>query len=277
MRYKELKYMKNKLKQITDNTVNELLPKDIILPSNYFQCFDKHAKLVDINLREKEFEKELNELIFKEFNEINNYVNDATKTVKQVANITKDAQIAIENQDSSALKILYKEIKELHSELENITEKIYKDYLTKVYNKKWVYQKYLHEDATFKKDSLLVLIDIKDYEYIAKTYNKMIADNFLIFIIKFIKDKFNEEDFSCEIARYLPNKFLVSLENHGKEIIENFVENVKALIIATTLKSNSGVMIKPSFEYSVLNVQRGNSFHESLDSLLIEVNASDKS
>ena len=63
--------MKTKLKEITDSTVCELLGNDIILPSNYFQCFDKYAKTVDLDLESESFEKELSELILDEFNEIN--------------------------------------------------------------------------------------------------------------------------------------------------------------------------------------------------------------
>lgn len=263
--------MKTKLKEITDSTVNELLGNEIILPSNYLQCFDKHAKLIDINLEDEEFEKEINKLLLDEFNQINEYVNDATKTIDQAAEITQNAQIAIENKDHLALKELYKEITTLQNELQTMTDNVYKDYLTKAYNKKWLYHKYLSKDATFKEDALIILIKVKDYEYIAETYNKLIADNILIFITKFIKKKFKEEGIEFKISRYLTNKFIMTLEPNDTTTIDTFMSNVASLLSSTTLKSNSGIMLKPSYEFSVQEVQKDKPFHESLNALLVNV------
>ena len=43
--------MKNKLKQITDLTIQEVLGNEIILPSTYFKTFDKNIKKIDKNLK----------------------------------------------------------------------------------------------------------------------------------------------------------------------------------------------------------------------------------
>ena len=75
--------MNNKLKEITDLTVNELLSQDIIFPSNYLQCFDKHAKLINIDINDEFFEKEIDDILLNEFNNINKYIIEATKTVEQ--------------------------------------------------------------------------------------------------------------------------------------------------------------------------------------------------
>lgn len=66
--------MKEKLKEITDLTINELLEEEVILPSEYFECFDKHAKLSEIELKDDSFEKEVDELLLNEISSINNYV-----------------------------------------------------------------------------------------------------------------------------------------------------------------------------------------------------------
>lgn len=261
--------MNNKLKEITDLTVNELLSQDVIFPSNYLQCFDKHAKLINIDLNDESFEKEIDDIILNEFNSINKYIIEATKTVEQAALATLDAQKAIESNNSSALKELYKEIKTLQDELENMTENIYKDHLTKAYNKKWLYHKYLSEEATFKNNASIIFIEIGDYNYISETYNKLLADNMLIFIIKFIQKKFHEEGVTCKIARYLTNKFLIILDknDNNDNDLETFFSNVSTLLKSTTLKSNSGVLIKPSCDYSVIEVLKDKSFHDTLNTL----------
>ena len=49
--------MKNKLKQITDLTIQEVLGNEIILPSTYFKTFDKNIKKIDKNLKNENPQK----------------------------------------------------------------------------------------------------------------------------------------------------------------------------------------------------------------------------
>lgn len=260
--------MKAKLKEITDSTVTELLANDIILPSNYFQCFDKHAKTIDLDIDNESFEKELSELILDEFNEINTYVNEAVKTIDSAAGITLKAQQAIKENNTLVLKNLYSQIKTLQTELQEITDNVYKDYLTKVHNKKWLYHKFLTRDANFKEDTTILLIDVADYEYISDTYNKLISNNLLVFISKYLKNKFTEEGLDFEISRYLTNKFIISVKDTDLVQLETLISTISNVLYNTTLKSNSGVMIKPTFDYSTSKVKQDESFHGALDSLI---------
>ncbi len=263
--------MKSKLKEITDSTINELLCNEIILPSTYFQCFDKHAKTIDIDLDNDDFEKELSELILDEFNTINAYVNDAIKSIDTAASVTLEAQEAIKQNNTLALKNLYSQIKELQIQLQDITDNIYKDYLTKVHNKKWLYHKYLSKDANFKEDAIILLIDVVDFNYIADTYNKLISNNLLIYISKYLQNKFKEEGLKFEISRYLSNKFIIALDEKDLVSIETLMNNISTLLYNTTLKSNSGIMIKPTFEYATIRVKKDESFLASLEMLIKNV------
>ncbi|WP_321468162.1 diguanylate cyclase domain-containing protein [Halarcobacter sp.] len=262
--------MKAKLKEITDSTINELLSNEIILPSCYFQCFDKNAKNIDLDLGSESFGKELNNLIFKEYNEINSYINDAVKTIDNAANITKEAEKAIESNDSLLLKSLYNQIVNLKKELESITDNVYKDYLTKTYNKKWLYQKYLIDKSIFKNDTIITLIDVKDYEYISNTYNKLIADNLLMYISSFISNRLEEEDLDFKFVRYLTNKFIIIFEEKDIHQINSMVNLVSNMLFEATLKSNSGILIKPTFEYAIKEAKKEQIFHDILETLIKE-------
>jgi len=263
--------MKTKLKEITDLTMSELLSKEIVLPSNYFQCFDKYAKTVDINIDGEFFEKELSELILNEFNIINDYVNDAAKTIDNVATLTLEAQEAIKEQNAQLLKDLYSQIKNLQNELQDITNNIYKDYLTKANNKKWLYHKYLNKDANYKENAIIILIDVVDYNYIAKTYSKLISDNLLVYIAAYFKNKFKEEKLNFEITRFLDNKFIISLYEEDLDSLKTLLYTTSSILFNTTLKSNSGVIIKPTFQYSITEVKKDESFHESMNALLKDI------
>lgn len=265
--------MKKKLKEITDSTVNELLGNDIIMPSNYFQCFDKHAKSAEVNLDSDTFEKELSDLIIDEFNVINNYVNDAVKTIDIATGLTIDAQKAIKENNTLLLKNLYNQIGELRGELETITNNIYKDYLTKVNNKKWLYHKYLTKDAKFKDSAILVFVNIADYEYISNTYNKLISNNLLIFISKYLDEKLKEEGLDFEITRYLSNKFILTFNEYEINAVASILNTISSVLFEKTLKSNSGIIIKPTFDYSIAKVKKDENFHEVLSTLVKKVEA----
>ncbi len=269
--------MKTKLKEITDSTITELLANEIILPSNYFQCFDKHAKTIDLDLDNESFEKELSELVLDEFNEINAYVNEAVKTIDSAASVTLEAQEAIKENNTLVLKNLYTQIKTLQTELQDITDNVYKDYLTKVHNKKWLYHKYLTREATFKEDNIIILIDVSDYEYIADTYNKLISNNLLVFIANYLKNKLGEESLKFDISRYLTSKFIISINSEDTSQLETLMNTISNVLYNTTLKSNSGVMIKPTFDYTIKKVKKDQAFHEALDSLLKNIEEIKKS
>lgn len=264
--------MKDKLKEITDKTINELLSNEIILPSDYFQCFDKNSKDIEVDLESKDFEKELDSLIVKEFSTINSYVNDAIKTIDSAADITQQAQKAIEENDSLLLKNLYKQIKNLKEELEGITNNVYKDYLTKVYNKKWLYHKFLNEKISFKENAIVTLIDIKDYDYISNTYSKLIANNLLMYITSFMIKKLEEEDLNFKIVRYLTNRFIIIFEENNIDNIHTIMNLISSMLFDTTLKSNSGILIKPTYDYSSMIAQKEQSFHDFLELIIKETN-----
>lgn len=185
--------MKEILKKITDDTINELLLNDIILPSSYFQCFDKHAKTLDINLEDKEFDNKLNNLIAQEFKDINEYASKALKSLEQVTNATKDAKEAIKNKDESSLKRIYQEMEDLKKELNSVSNKVLKDTVTKTFNKKWIYNIFLKNNEEFKNNGVLVLIEIDNCDYILENYGQLIYDNLQIFITKFVSKKIKEE------------------------------------------------------------------------------------
>lgn len=263
--------MKTKLKEITDSTMTELLCNEIVLPSNYFKCFDKHAKTLDVEMNSDSFQKEISNLILDEYNEINSYVNVAIKTIDDVADLTLEAQDAINKNNSSELTKLHIQIKALQQELKNITNNVYKDYLTKVNNKKWLYHKYLTKEAKYKKDAMIILIDISDYDYISNTYNKLIANNVLIFISSYLRKELKSEHIDFEIARYLTNKFILSINEEETEHLETIINNISGVLYNKTLKSNSGIMIKPTFTYSISKVKKDESFHTSIDVLLSSI------
>ncbi len=261
--------MKNKLKNITNSTLDELLVNEVVLPSAYLQCFDKYARFLNISIDNSDFEKELNKVLLEDYNMVNNYVNKAIRSIDSVVTITQEAQKAMQDTNESTLKKLYEQISVLKDELEDITKEIYIDPLTKIYNKKWFYHKFLSKGSKYKDNSTVILLDICDYEYIAKKYNKLIANNLIVFIIKYLQKILTEEFVDFDFIRYLDNKFIIAIKDKNDlSSINSFIESIKIYLISTTLRSTSGVIIKPNFKYSMVVAHKGGYFHDSLEILL---------
>ncbi|AXX91931.1 hypothetical protein CPU12_06330 [Malaciobacter molluscorum LMG 25693] len=258
--------MKKILKKVTDETINELLQNEIILPSTYFQSFDKHAKILDLNLEDEEFHNNLDSFIAKEYEDINNYAKRTLESLHKVKNVTKDAKIAIENKDESTLQQIYHQMDELKKELDSVSNKIFRDDVTKAFNKKWIYNIFLDTNNNFKKDGILALLTIENDDYIYENYGQLIFDNLQIFLIKYITRKIKEEKLNYSIARFIKNKFIIFFDEENIKECTNILNNLKKLIDETTLKSKSGILIKPNFSFEIATYNKKDSFTETIDS-----------
>jgi GGDEF domain-containing protein len=264
--------LKNKLKKITNLTVNELLSNEIILPSNYLEKFNYYAKELEINLDDNEFKEEINKVILKDFKTIEEYMKlimSSTSTLKK--NIS-NATDAILNNDNDALSSIYKKMIRLEKELIELNEKLFVDEITNTFNRKWIYTKFLNEDAEFKENGICVLIDVSDYIYVQKEYGELLANNLLIFATKFINQKLNEEKLKYKMVRYHENKFLIFILNTNKQEknIINFILNFEKLLSHTTLKSNSGLYIKATYKFGIAEFKSNQDSREVFEKLLTQ-------
>ncbi|MBP9490093.1 MAG: diguanylate cyclase [Aliarcobacter sp.] len=245
--------MKQQLKKITDLTINELLNNEIILPSTYLDKFNYHAKELEVNLDDENFNKELNNLILEDFHTIENYMNLIISSAINLQENTKNATNAIINKDADSLGDIYKKMLDLENEIKNLNGKLFLDDITNTYNKKWLYNKFLDSNASFQQNGLCVLVDVVDYIYIQKEYGELLSNNLLIFATKFIKQRLKDEDFDFEIVRYNENKFLIFMKSdkENKKNIISSILNLEQLLSNTTLKSNSGLFIKAKYKFKV--------------------------
>ncbi len=263
--------MKNKLKKITDNTVNDLLQNDIILPSQYFQAFDKNAKILDTDINDKNFEKEVNDVIVKEFETINGYMTQTAANIEKLSNATKDAKAAIVNRDEAELTKIYKEIQSLQNEIANLQTEMYIDSLTKTYNKKWIYSQFVDIDDNIQNDGIMVLVNISDYDYIQQTHGNLIGDNLIKFLSNYINKYLKEEGIDYKMARYSSNNFLIFFNDARINDVRVVLNNIQKSLLNTTLKSKSGIIIQTSFYYTLSQHKTNDSFQHVLETLTTKI------
>jgi len=146
-------------------------------------------------------------------------------------------------------------------------KKLFIDDLTNAQNRKWIYNKFLDKDSCFKEDGVISLIDIVDYSYLEKEYGTLIADNLLIFIVNFIRRHLSDDKCEFQIARFVSNKFLIFFNDKNEKDVRSLINNTKRLLENTTLKSNSGLIIKANYEYNIKEYKKEQDSKELFESL----------
>ena len=259
------------LKEITNKTFSKLLKEDIVLPSNYYETFDNFAKEYKIN-SEKKIHNSIDDLVKDEIKKLHELTDKTLQNMEIFVEFTDQAGDAIDQKDTRQLRAITKEIKTLQSDMEFLLSEIYKDDLTNLYNKKWIYKKLLDNEDRFKNNGNLYLIQIDNLDYIKKEYGELVASNIIRFIAKLINTKIEHNTNEYNFCRYLEDKLILT-HNYYHHAMEDMIKEMQHYIENSTLKSQSGLMIKASFSYSKSTYKAKDSFHdllESLDTKLLE-------
>ena len=259
--------MNHKLEQITNLTINSLLNNKIILPSSYFEKFNHYAKEIEINLDDIDFTKEINSLILQDFNKIEEYMKTIISSTIKLQDNAKDASKAILDKDTESLDNVCEKMINLEEEIRNLTNQLFIDDITGIYNRKWIYSKLLDENANFKEDGICILLDVIDYDYIKKEYGELLANNLLAFAVNFINEKLKDEKYNFQIAKYLENKFFIFIFDETRQEILNKIKNLEQILLKTTLKSNSGLLIKAKYDFK-LNLFKKNQNSKNIFEIL---------
>lgn len=255
--------MKKELEKITNLTINDLLNKEVILPSLYLEKFSYYAKEIEVDLDDEKFEQELNKIIVDDFNTIERYMSMIISNVIELKEDAKDARTALLNKDIDTLGEVYKKMINLEKELHNLNNELFIDDATKAYNRKWIYTKFLDENAKFKENGICLLIDVVDYTYVQDEYGELLGKNLLLFVTNFISQKLKDENYKFQIARYFNDKFFVFITDENQKDVKNYILNLEQMLLNTTLKSNSGLFIKANYKF------RTDEYKANQDSKLI--------
>ncbi len=256
--------MNKKLKQITDTTINQLLNQDIIMPSVYYTTFDKNAKDKEMYIHDENFEKEITEVIEKEFEKINDYMNGTIENIDELETVTNNVQNAINNKDLKELMKANQHIKKLKNNILSLQNEIYTDELTKQYNRKFLNMKFLNKNDTFTKKGTMVLIDINNFAKIIKKYGQLIGDNVIKFTVSFLQKKLEKENLSYTFIHYSGDKFIIFFKNSQVEELNSLFNNIRLELINKTIKSKSGHIINIIFSYAILNYHKDDKFYPLL-------------
>jgi diguanylate cyclase (GGDEF)-like protein len=255
----------SKLKTITDNTVSKLLRNEVILPSTYFQTFQECSDELNLNISDNEFKSEVTKTIQDDMNKLHELVHKTTNNMEKFTQETTKAQEAINNNDKDSLSAITNEINTLQKEMFELMDQIYIDSLTNNKNRKWLYHKYLNNKDILTSQGVLIYIDLNDIKYINESYGELLGNNLIRYVSTTLNQKLTQEQIEYKMINYCSDKFLILIQNNDIQNITSIISSVRTKVLSTTLKSNSGILLKAKFSFGIVKFFENDNFHEILE------------
>ena len=258
-------FMSNKLTELTDRVLKEVIKNEVILPSTYKEHFENNAREMQIDL---DYEKMIDESAQKRLDEANEVAEQAFCKLDVLQKTTQDAQDAIQNQDLDKLAIVTSEIDKLKTEMDAIKSQLYTDTLTNTHNRKWLSENLLH-DGDFIYDGVFAFIDLDDFKPINDNHGHVIGDKVLQYLATFLKTSLKEMD----VIRYAGDEFIIICKKEQMEESYMKFRKLQEELLSKKLKASNGELLYLSFSFGIARFDVGSNFREILemaDSLMYE-------
>jgi len=257
--------MSNKLSEITDRVLKEVIKNEVILPSSYKEHFEYYAKEMHVNL---DYEEMVDKAIQKRLDEANDIVKKTHCNLDNLEITTQNAQDAIKEHDMDKLALVSKEISDLQSALGSLKNQLHTDTLTKIYNRKWMME-HLLNDGFFKNEGILIFIDLDKFKPINDVHGHVIGDKVLQYLASFLKSNLKD----MNVIRYSGDEFIAISTKQDMEDAFMKMKKIQEDLLSKKLKASNGELLYLSFSFGLTRFEKDSSFRDVLeiaDSLMYE-------
>ncbi len=257
--------MSNKLTELTDRVLKEVIKNEVILPSTYKEHFDNHAREMQIDV---DYEDLVNKAAQNRLDEANDIMAKTSCNLDELQRTTNDAQEAIKNQDLDKLAIINEEIQGLKTALGSLKSQLHTDTLTRVYNRKWLIENLLH-DGEFIHSGILVFLDLDKFKPINDLHGHVIGDKVLQYLANFLKNNLKGMD----VIRYAGDEFIIITKNEHMEECYMRFKKLQEDLLNKKLKATNGELLYLAFSFGLTRFEVGSNFRDTLeiaDSLMYE-------
>jgi len=257
--------MSNKLTEITDRVLKEVIKNEVILPSTYKEHFENHAREMQIDL---DYEEMVDKTTQKRLDEANKIMEKTHCNLDNLEKTTQSAEEAIKDKDLDKLALVTKEIAGLKSALGSLKSQLHTDTLTKIYNRKWMME-HLLNNGEFKNEGILIFIDLDKFKPINDIHGHVIGDKVLQYLASFLKSNLKDMD----VIRYAGDEFIAISTHLNME--ESFIKmkKIQEDLLSKKLKASNGELLYLAFSFGLTRFEKGSSFRDVLeiaDSLMYE-------
>ena len=192
--------------------------------------------------------------------ELENISQQTTKNIAQLDSSTQKAITAIEAKDESTLAEVLAETQKLKEEIKELKCTIYKDELTKAYNRKWLNDNFLSEDK-FTKSGVLAIVDMNYFKEINDSFGHIAGDKALQYVVSKL------QNVTENVVRYGGDEFIVlfdSLDSTPVAVKRELV-TLRDKMKAKKLKYLN-TEFRLTFSVGVVGFKEGDNFASKLDS-----------
>jgi len=243
--------MNKKLQEITDETIKELSKLEIVLPEIYAEIFFTKAKELNIKIDEQDKEKALMYALEK-IQHMKDETEESTSTLR--THIQK-ARTAIVQKNDVALKDIEDAVISLEKKIIDLQENLYIDELTQNYNRRWMYEKFLHVEK-FKQNGIFAFVDIDDFKSVNDNYGHLTGDKVLKMIGTLLRKVEN-----ANIIRFAGDEFILISSDYNLQKLTKLLDIIKNNLKATNLKHENKTF-NISFSFGVIEYKKDDNFKE---------------
>ncbi len=243
------------LQIITNDTLKEVRNYEVVTPDFFTDTFYEKAIQIDPNIDITAINKESVETTLKKALYLQEEAKNHTSELKENINL---ATIAIQKRDNNELFEVKNKINDLYQRILHLEEQVYIDELTKVQNRKWLFEEML-ENNTFKKDGALTFIDIDKFKNINDNYGHVTGDRVLVMIALLTTRLANSKT-----VRYGGDEFIVICEDIDSNNQKKFFQNINNNLSKKNLTYNSQTF-QVSISYGSIDYKAGDNFLEIIE------------
>lgn len=246
--------MNKQLQELTDLTIKEILNLEIVLPEIYRDIFYTKAK--ELGIKVSDIDKEVALLYaLKKIQYIQDETERSTSALKE--NVV-NARIAIENKDNMALQFIENNMIELEFKIASLQEELYIDELTRLYNRRWLFEKFLKDDH-FTSNGLLAFIDINAFKAVNDKFGHIVGDKVLHVMGKVLKKVQN-----TTAIRFAGDEFLILHHSENEEEIHKILHTVNLNLKKIPFKHNQEIFYI-DFSFGVAPFKAKDNFKSVLE------------
>lgn len=237
------------LQIISNETLNSLRDTQVITPSIYTTIFTKNALKHEMNMDD---ENQITDTLLNDKIEMCHSVQEKnSNNVIQLSDTTSRAISAIKEKDENSLIQVLQETEKLRQQIDDLKEAVYRDELTRSYNRKWMYDHFVNrEDETFTLSGTLAIIDLNFFKIINDTYGHIVGDKVLAFLASQLQKT------KQSVIRYGGDEFIVIFEDTDSATALASINTIRESIIAKKLKSGADTF-RVSFSIGAYTFKEG--------------------
>ncbi len=202
---------------------------------------------------------------FKVYGDFDKTMNEVAQRLSEIKESTGDAIKALDSKDSVGLKDAYAKLKLYQKRIDELEKDIYTDDVTGIYNRKYLINRELMKDETFKEDGYLMRITINNFLAINREHGHEIGDTVLKYVSQLFKKHL--QNIGVQLIRYEGVKFIALIKPVISKKAQKVFEETVKMILEHKFKTHNGDILSIEVQFCEHSYSKGESFNRVYDEL----------